>query len=227
MGPVFSVRPINFDHPRPLPPRHSNIWLLGDAAYFISHSFHDGSPIGDPKGLEQLRSAKLPKDILRDFTEGLTVIRCRGPAEDAHAFSKQLVELEAWMSHVLQLPVHPDFRENGDQRIGILRKEVAPPFTFYDPALGIAYKTATETEARSLDPDTRRELTEALKVRTLVKGRKVRQVIVVFPTREAAIYNQNIVTGLGASGVAYVSDDGCLWNPKPAGNWIPVDKNKE
>jgi hypothetical protein len=65
-----------------------------------------------------------------------------------------------------------------------------------------------------------------LKTRTLADGRKVRQTMVVFPTREAAVHNAEAISDLGASGAVYVGDDNRLWNPTPAGAWIRTDWGK-
>jgi hypothetical protein len=219
-GPVFSIRPSADDYPRPLPPRHSTLWMLGDAAYFVSHRYHEISPIGDPGGAARLRSSRLPEGVLRDLVGDLTLIRCRGPAEDALALAKQRYALEHWMSSLLGLPRHPDFLENGDERIRVLGKESVTPFTFYDQMQALAFKAVPETDASNLDDGTRRELAGILRTRTLADGRKIRRTMVIFPTREAAVHNFDVVSELGAAAAVYVGEDGHLWNPRAAGNWI-------
>lgn len=226
VGPVFSIRPIGINYARPLPPRHSVFWNLGDAAYFISEAFHQINPAADPDSAAKLIAAPLPPGVIRHTIDGLTTIRCRGPAEDAIAFARQRFELEVWVSSVLNLPLHPEFNGKGDQRLGVLRKESASPFTFVDQMRGIAFKAVAESEARDLDNETRQELADVLKTRTLADGRKVRQTMVVFPTREAAVHNAEAISDLGASGAVYVADDNRLWNPTPPGTWIRTDWGK-
>jgi len=218
--------PIGLDYPRPRPPRHSTLWSLGDAAYFISDEFHKNHPLGDPDAVARLIEANSPTSILREHLPGLTVIRCKGPAEDKTTFARQRYDLEVWLSSVLQLQLHPEFRDNGDQHLSVFRKESVLPFTFFDQVRGIAFKAVPNSEPCELDNETRQYLKDILRIRTLQDGRLVRQTIVVFPTREAAVHNIDVVSKLGASGVAYIGDDYCLWNPQPVGNWILTDWSK-
>jgi hypothetical protein len=222
IGPTFAVRPLAVGSPRPLPPRSSTLWSLGDAAYFIDHAFHETSPIGDPQGAWQLRGATLPDGVRRQTLQGLTVVRCAGPSGDKAAFANQLFELEHWMSSVLNLPLHPAFNEYGDIRVVLLGKVAAEPFTFYDPMVATAYKAVTTVDAEPMSPDVRAELAEALREKVLRNGRKVRSVMVIFPTRDAAVRNHQAVAQLGASGSVYVGADHRLWNPEPPGNWKRV-----
>ena len=220
IGPGFSIRPVNLDRPRPLPPRIDGFWIPGDAAYFLSHTYHRDGFGGDIEGVAKLRAAKLPDGILRDELPELTVIRCEGPAEDTAAFARQLYALEVWLASVLALPVASNYRETGDEQVPVFSKENAEPFTFYDASTATAYKAIPVLQADDFDEEARRELKKLLAKRATAGGVEVRHVMIVFPTREAALSVLDDVVALGAEGAVYIEEDGSLWNPKPKGNWI-------
>jgi hypothetical protein len=224
VGPVFSIRPLGLSYPRPRPPRHSTLWPLGDAAYFISDEFHRAHPLGDEAGVSRLKAQPLAQGIVRESSNGLTVVRVKGPAEQAAPFALQRHQLEVWMSVALELPLHPEFRTNGDRRMSVLLREgAAEPFSFYDAMRRIAFKAVVEAPAGELDDRTTAELANILKLDTLQDGRPVGQTIVIFPSREAALQNAALVKELGGSGSVYVGDDRRLWEPRPPGQWIEVN----
>ncbi|MFL5006432.1 MAG: hypothetical protein ACJ8D8_14360 [Microvirga sp.] len=217
VGPGFSVRPINFDYEKPQPPRIGHVWVPGDAAYFLDHEFHESSPRGDKANLSLLISSELPDGVVRHEIPGLTIIRCRGPAEDRQAFASQLRALEVWVSSLLKLPIDSDYKENGDQRLKVFGKEIVNPFTFYDSMTNVGYKSMAETEARDISGDDRKEVEDLLKIKTLPNDRRVQRVIIIFPTRAAAVHNRRALVDLGASGAVYIDDEGELWNPAAVG----------
>jgi hypothetical protein len=130
------------------------------------------------------------------------------------------------MSAALELPLHPDFRENGDHRLTVLSKIPAPPFTFYDQMTRTGFKAVSEGPSGHIDKSTRQELENTLKVKALDNEQTVDRTIVIFASREAALKNAAAVTALGASGAVYVGDDTRLWNPLPEKNLIDVDWSK-
>jgi hypothetical protein len=223
VGPEFVIRPLTIDHARPLPPRFSRKWSLADAALFVCPEFHAQDPRGDPDGAERLRAAPVPASLVRETRDDLTVIRCRGPAEDLRAFGQQLYELERWISTILGLQLNAEYNENGDHRLGLPKRENAEPFTIFDPMRGFAFKALPDTEARDLAPTSRRELERVLQIKQLEDGRNVRGVYAIFPTRAAAVHNVDAVRRLGAVSTVYVGKDSELWDPRPPGNWIRTD----
>jgi hypothetical protein len=116
--------------------------------------------------------------------------------------------------------VSPDFKANGDRRIHVFGKQAARPFTFFDPLSATAIQAVPQTGMQPLTSDEASELASLLATKALADGRAVREALVLFPDREAAVCNRRALVESGAATTIYMDEVGELWEPSPRGRWL-------
>lgn len=220
IGPVFALRLLDFDYPRPLPPRLAVWWPPNAIVYYVSAAHFSQRSSDGLAMLALLKDAPLPQGLIRRQHDDLLVIQAAEKLEPREELEQQLYKLEVWIGKTLNLRFDQKYQANGDQRTDIWSKEVVKPFSFYDASTRTGYKVVAEDRDDELDAETWKELEEVLPLRALPDGRPVDATRVVLVERVAALKHLPRIRELGGSGVLYLGQDGALWNPEPPGRWI-------
>jgi hypothetical protein len=226
IGPTFSLRWMEPDYPRPLPPRSHPAWPPGAVAYYLSAAYHASEGPDSQAMFALLKDAPLPQGILRQQQGDLLVIQAAEHIEPREEFESQLYKLEVWVGRLLDLKFDPAYQANGDKKVSVWSKENGKPFSFYDDSTRIGYKVVAEGRGDELDAETWAELEAMLPLRSLPDGRPVKATRVILVGRAAALRHLPRIRELGGSAALYLDEDGELWDPAPAGRWIRTDWNE-
>jgi hypothetical protein len=218
VGPILAItlRHVDYDRPRPL--HNDPQFPAGSVTLGVCQRFSESRGAEGRRRFETLRSRPLPSGLVRHQSGDLVVLETE--ATGGAELSRQRSLLEKWIGESLKLSLDEDFDERGDKRVMVWQREKAGEFGFYDAATSTLYKSAPELKNDDLDLGTLRLLERTLGLAALPDGREIRAKRVVFVRRPAALRWLPWVSERGGF-VAYLGEDGELWEPAPDGPSLP------
>jgi len=215
LGPLMAVRVLDRPPVFARPPRTHPRWSTGNVVDFYSKDFHEHHPQGNPEAFNKIRTAPLPSGVQRHQEEGLVVIQWAHEPISGEALDEAARSQRKWLGELLNLPIRPDFNEQGDHRVPATLAKGPNPFTFLDEAAGYAYKGLVLDRDGKLHINEEADVRAAIESRRLRDGTELKKIFAFLPSREAAMQSEQPLRRMGFDGVLYVGNDEHLWDPNP------------
>jgi hypothetical protein len=219
-GPEIRVDLLDFPYPRVRPPRETDFWFPGSAVNFLSKKFQREIDYGDPEAIAKMLKAPMPEGTQRLDKGDLLIFRWVDDLFEGTYVAERLSLQEQWFVKVLNSPIDSSYNEAGDYHEAPSALVKKPPLTFYDPMSETGYKAVVLSPDSSMDEELFGEIAAWVRDGTLPDGTPLHQLILILPSREAALRIHERAMAIGVAAVYYTDDQGRWWNPFPPGLWI-------
>jgi hypothetical protein len=208
-----------FKYPRPRPPVvHPTLKLTSLLDVFDGKFHGSGLEDADRESFDAITKAPVPAYATRtQHGDGFVVLRWLDGPVDEQSAAIAAGRHARWLARVVpSVQRSPEYNEHGDANETPPQRQPRPPFTFFDPAKGHAYKAIIVDPSGEPDDEVWDEMVAAAKVRP----GDINEIRLVVPLRELAVKILDRARHNGMGAVLYPDAQNRLWNIAPAGWWI-------
>lgn len=220
LGSNFHITQLGSGYSRPKPPRKHPRWPVGSLVDFMSKPYFI-KQIEDGENLfEQLRTASLPNNRIREEKEDLLIFQWAQEFQDSDQIAAGRSLQETYLSQIMDWPIAAGFNEFGDQQEILWGQQSHPPLTFYTEAVQEGYKAIVQNPDGTIVEPLFIEMADWIATKSLPDQTPLAQLHLITPNRKTALSIRQRAAKIGVTKVLYTDESNMLWNPWPPGQWL-------